>query len=189
MSKERIEKQIGVIGSDSRNDPEISKETYEKAKEVGRLIAESGATLLTGAGGGLPLAAAEGAHKAGGLVVGISPEANLNAHAGKGLPVEPFDVLIFEGSGYNGRVVPLIRSCQGGVVVIRGGAGTMKEITNALVEFRGDVVRPVAILTGTGGVADENLEQIIRWGEQKGVPIIHDTEPKSLLGKLIRFKA
>lgn len=80
MPKEAIEKQIGVISSDSRNDPETPKEICEKAYCVGKLIAESGATLLTGAGGGLLLEAARGARENGGLVVGISPQANLSSH-------------------------------------------------------------------------------------------------------------
>lgn len=188
MPKEAIERQIGVMGSDSRNDSEIPARVYEKAEEIGRLIADSGATLFTGASTGLPLKAAEGAYQRGGLVVGISPEANLSSHIEKGFPVEPFAVLIFEGSGFNGRVASLIRSCQGGIVVIRGGIGTMKEICNALVEFRGKAVRPIAILTGTGGVADKNLQQVINWGKQKGVPVVYDSDPKFLLEKLLESK-
>lgn len=71
---------IGVMGAGS-----CDARTAALAYEVGQRIAERGAVLLCGGGGGVMTAAAEGAQDAGGLTVGVLPgksevESPPNAH-------------------------------------------------------------------------------------------------------------
>src|SRR3989344_8558198 len=54
--------------------------TVEKAREIGRLIAERGMVLVTGATTGIPYWAAKGAKDAGGIVIGLSPSVSKLAH-------------------------------------------------------------------------------------------------------------
>src|SRR5919112_3804993 len=60
---------VAVVGSGS-----ASGELCEEAREVGRLIAERGATIVCGGGSGVIDAAARGAAEAGGTTIGILPD-------------------------------------------------------------------------------------------------------------------
>jgi uncharacterized protein (TIGR00725 family) len=57
--------QIAVIGSGAENE--------ERAEEVGRLLAERGATVVTGGLDEVMAAAARGAKSAGGTTIGVLP--------------------------------------------------------------------------------------------------------------------
>lgn len=110
---------IAVIGAGS-----CTEEENVAAYEVGRLVAERGAVLVTGGGAGVMEAASRGARDAGGLVVGILPgrdpeEAN-----------SAVDVAIPTGMGQlrNGLVVN--SGCA--VIAIGGEWGTLSEIGLAL---------------------------------------------------------
>ncbi|MDT4981866.1 MAG: hypothetical protein QOG07_3745 [Pseudonocardiales bacterium] len=105
------------------------------AREVGRLLAERGAVVVTGGLGGVMAAAAEGAAAAGGMSIGLLPgtdRADGNTHS---------TVLIPTGLG-EGRNVLLVRSADG-LVAVGGSWGTLTEIALAR---RADV--PVVCLEG-----------------------------------------
>ncbi len=57
--------QVSVVGSGSEHE--------ENAEQVGRLLAECGATVVTGGLGEVMAAAARGAKSAGGTTIGILP--------------------------------------------------------------------------------------------------------------------
>ena len=61
--------QVGVIGA-AWEDPELN----QLAESVGKLLAESGATLVCGGMGGVMEAACRGARTAGGRTAGILPD-------------------------------------------------------------------------------------------------------------------
>jgi uncharacterized protein (TIGR00725 family) len=63
-------KRVSVIGSGGC---EEGSEAWGLAEEVGRLLAEAGATVLCGGLGGVMEAVARGAAEAGGTVIGIVP--------------------------------------------------------------------------------------------------------------------
>ena len=72
--------------------------TTEKAEAIGRLIAERGMILVTGATTGIPFWAAKGAKEAGGMVIGLSPAASKAAHVKSyRLPTEYHDLIIYTG--------------------------------------------------------------------------------------------
>ncbi len=169
---------IGVMGAASG---QHSAELLEKARAVGKAIAEKGCILMYGATIGLPLAAAQGAKEANGFVVGVSPAANEQEHLEKfKYPFDACDAIIFTGFGYPGRNVVLVRSCDA-IILVGGRIGTMSEFAVAYAEQR-----PVGILQGSGGFADqvERLEREVLKGEKK-TPIIAESDPKSLVEKLV----
>ena len=105
--------------------PGRADESQERsAFEVGRLLAERGAVVVTGGLGGVMAAACRGARSAGGMTVGLLPgtdrsEAN-----------EWVAVAIPTGLGElrNGLVV---RACEA-LIAVGGGYGTLSEIALAL---------------------------------------------------------
>lgn len=94
------------------------------AEDVGRLLAEAGAVLLTGGSGGVMAAASRGAAQAGGLVVGVLPGEDAGqANPWVGLP-------IVTGMG-EARNAILVRTAQA-VIAVGGEYGTLSEIAFAL---------------------------------------------------------
>ena len=161
---------MGSAGGD------LAPEVRQKARELGEQIARHGCVILTGACPGLPHESVLGAKQAGGLVVGISPALGLDEHKSRYLsPYEGYDVIIFTGSGLMGREITTIRSCD--IVAIVGGrSGTLGEFAIAY-----DEGKVIAVLQGTGGVAD-HLDEVVRVIEkQTGAEIIYDTDPLVLV--------
>lgn len=167
---------IGIIGSGS---VPANQEINVKSYEIGKEIAERGCILLTGSGPGLPYEAIKGAKETNGLTIGISPASNLQDHIKRyNFPTRFFDVLIFTGFGLKGRNVLFIRSCDG-VIVISGRIGTLNEFTIAYDEWK-----TIGVLKDTCGISD-SIEDIIRKSGKKGGKIIYESDPKTLVIKLI----
>jgi len=102
---------------------EATPSQLEAAKEIGRLLAQSGAIVLNGGLGGVSGAASEGAASVGGLVVGLLPDAHragANPHLTVALPTGL-------GQGRNTLIVTAAQS----VIAIGGGWGTLSEIALA----------------------------------------------------------
>ena len=110
-------------------------ETYERAREVGRLVAGRGGTVVCGGLGGVMEAAARGAREGGGTAIGILPDEDRNRANG----YLSFSVVTGIGQARNLAVV-----CSGDVVVaVGGGYGTLSELGLAM-----KVRRPVVSLGG-----------------------------------------
>jgi hypothetical protein len=170
---------IGVMGSATGS---FSKKIKELSYEVGCAIAKNDCITITGACPGLPLEAARGARKAGGLVVGISPGLSEWEHINKyHSPVEHHDVLVFTGSGLMGREVVNIRSSD--IVIIVGGrSGTLGEFSIAF-----DEGKLIGILEGTGGITSE-IRDIVKIVKKKtGAKIIYGKDPHKLVRSLLIF--
>ena len=108
-------------------------ELYRKAREVGRLVAERGGTLVCGGLSGVMEAAARGATEAGGTAIGVLPgEDRERAN-------EYLTYYITTGTGHARNLAVV---CSGEVVIAVGGEyGTLSEIGLAL-----KVGRPVVAL-------------------------------------------
>ena len=111
--------QVAVVGA-----ADCDEEAYERARDVGRLLAEAGCTLLTGGPGGVMEAASRGASEAGGSVVGVLP--GNDAAAANGW----VQTAIATGCG-EARNAMLVNSADG-VVAVAGGWGTLSELAFAL---------------------------------------------------------
>ena len=122
---------IGVMGAASSGN---DKDSLEKARLAGKAIAEKGCILFYGATIGYPLAAAQAAKQANGLVVGVSPAVNKEEHKEKyKYPTGSCDVVVYTGFGFQGRNVVLVRSCDA-IVIVSGRIGTMSEFSTAYGE-------------------------------------------------------
>ncbi|WP_282776301.1 MULTISPECIES: LOG family protein [unclassified Nocardia] len=108
----------------------------DNAREIGRLLAEAGATVLCGGGTGVMAAVAEGASRAGGLVIGVRPD-NDREQVCDGL-----SAVLYTNMG-EARNAVIVWSADA-VIVVGGSWGTLSEV--ALARRRGGV--PVV---GIGG--------------------------------------
>ena len=110
---------IGIIGAGI-----CSKEVYQTAETLGRLIAERGDTLICGGLGGVMEAAAKGAKSKGGTTIGILP--GLSAE-----DANPFiDIPIVTGLSHARNVI-IVRSSDI-LIAVAGKYGTLSEIAIAL---------------------------------------------------------
>lgn len=157
----------------------------QKAEEVGREIIRQGGILITGATSGIPDFSAKGAKEEGGIVIGVSPAASYQHHLKTyKLPTQYYDTIIFTGFDYSGRNLLLTKSSDA-VIVICGGFGTLNEFTIALEDNK-----PIGVLTGTGGTAEEisslliNIKDPHRHGAGK---VVFSNEPKELVAKLVKL--
>jgi uncharacterized protein (TIGR00725 family) len=117
--------QVSVIGSGTEHE--------ENAEQVGRLLAERGATVVTGGLGEVMTAAARGAKGAGGTTIGILPtETRESAN-------EWIDHVVVTGIGH-ARNLAVVGSGDA-VIAVGGRYGTLAEIGLALT-----LGRPVVVL-------------------------------------------
>jgi uncharacterized protein (TIGR00725 family) len=106
---------VSVVGSGT-----ASGELYEKARQIGRLVAERGGTLICGGRSGVMEAAARGAAEAGGTAIGILPDED-RTRANKYLSHS-----IATGTGHARNLAVV---CSGDVIIAVGGEyGTLSEI-------------------------------------------------------------
>ncbi len=116
--------QVAVVGSGTEHE--------DSAEHVGRLLAERGATVVTGGLGEVMAAAARGAKSAGGTTIGILPgETRANANAW-------LDHVVVTGIGH-GRNLAVVASGDA-VIAVGGRYGTLAEIGFALTLDRTVVV-------------------------------------------------
>jgi uncharacterized protein (TIGR00725 family) len=137
--------QVSVVGSGTEHE--------ERAEAVGRLLAERGATVVTGGLGEVMAAASRGARSAGGTTIGILP-GETRAAANEWL-----DHVVVTGIGH-GRNLAVVASGDA-VIAVGGRYGTLAEIGFALT-----LGRPVVVLepgwdvegTQRAGTPDEAVE-------------------------------
>jgi uncharacterized protein (TIGR00725 family) len=117
--------QVSVIGSGTEHE--------ENAEQVGRLLGERGATVVTGGRGEVMAAAARGAKSAGGTTIGILPtETREGVNAW-------IDHVVVTGIGH-ARNLAVVASGDA-VIAVGGRYGTLAEIGFALT-----LGRPVVVL-------------------------------------------
>ena len=117
--------QVSVIGSGAEHEG--------SAETVGRLLAERGATVVTGGLGEVMAAASRGAKGAGGTTIGILPGESREA-------ANPWlDHVVVTGIGH-GRNLAVVASGDA-VIAVGGRYGTLAEIGFALT-----LGRPVVVL-------------------------------------------
>ncbi len=110
---------IAVIGG-----RKADRALLREAEEIGRLLAQQGATVVTGGLGGVMEAASRGAKLAGGTTVGILP------HDNRKEANDFIDVAVATGMGI-GRNAIIARTADG-FIAVGGEYGTLSEIAFAL---------------------------------------------------------
>ncbi|MEI7539470.1 MAG: hypothetical protein WCJ36_01715 [Candidatus Saccharibacteria bacterium] len=173
--------QICVSGAASGATIEAS---HQLAFDLGKAIAKSGKTLMTGATVGLPWFAAQGAFSVKdrvGASIGFSPASSFREHVVVyKLPTVEFDYINFTGMAYVGRNVHLVRSSDA-VITVGGRMGSLHEFATAL-----ESQKVVGVLLGSGGLADY-IPTLLQNVEAPGTKnIIYDNNPERLVEKIIK---
>lgn len=173
---------IGVMGS-AREVGGGEEDTRLRllANRLGRLIAERGSVLITGATTGFPDLISRSARSAGGVTIGISPAIGREEHVSRyGLPDDAADVIIYTGFGLRGRNVVNVRSSDI-VIIFEGGFGTLNEFTIAYEEGK-----VIGVLEGTGGAADRIRDLVTLESQREGPNLIFDSNPEALVDACLR---
>lgn len=147
---------VGVMGG-----ARVSEDVEETARRLGQAIADEGWILLNGGrDAGVMRASAEGAQRAGGLVVGILPGRDKDRRVAEGV-----DVPVVTGLGEARNNVNVLSSDV--VVALPGGAGTLSEAALAaktstplvLVDWEDE---DVPRLLATYGVQASSVQESVR---------------------------
>lgn len=113
-------RQIAVIGSGGCGE---ESEAWRLAEQVGRLLAEAGVTVVCGGGGGVMEAAAHGAARAGGSVIGVLPWVSAD-------DANPYCTQVVATGIGHARNLAVVASGEA-AIAIDGEWGTLSEIAHA----------------------------------------------------------
>jgi len=187
---------IGVYGSN------ISEGEQAEAlgKELGKILAQYHCIVITGACSGMPYIVAREAAQHGAEVWGFTPELNAEAQR-RAYPND--DITIYkrllyvpptykelfianpesEALDWAGRlkyrnVISTINSDAG--IIISGGWGTLNEFTNLIYDGK-----PIGVLTGTGGLADELPVLYPKLRKKSQSVVVFENDPEKLVIELI----
>ena len=129
---------------------------FEAARELGRLIAQRGHTLIFGGGrSGLMGACADAAHEQGGSVIGVMP-------ASSDKPGQVYDkstVLILTDTVSQRKMLMVNNSDA--LIVLPGGLGTMDELFDTLARRQAGQHRKSVALISTLGFYD-GLDKLLK---------------------------
>jgi len=131
---------VTVFGS-ARTHP--GEQTYELAREIGRMLAREGYAVITGGGPGVMEAAHRGCQEGGGLSIGLNielpHEQSLNTHVDMGIEFRYFFA----------RKTMFVKYADG-FVILPGGFGTLDELFEALTLIQvGKIEHFPVVLVGT----------------------------------------
>lgn len=158
-----------------------SRDTVEKAREIGREIVRQGAILVSGATTGIPNETARGCKEEGGFSIGLSPAVSEKEHTKVyHLPTKYYDVLIYTGFDYAGRNFLMTRTADA-VIIVCGRIGTLNEFTITFEDKK-----PVGVLLESGRIADE-IQHILEVAKRGEGVIVYDREPKTLVEKVLEL--
>jgi hypothetical protein len=147
--------QIAVVGGG-----ECPPDVYERARLLGRLLAEQGHVVICGGLGGVMEAVCCGAREAGGTAVGILPGEKESAN-------RCVSIVIATGMGHARNVI-VVKSSDA-VVAFPGEHGTLSEIAMAL-----KMGKPVISLGGwklPGLLEAGDPEEVVKMLGRKGAKI------------------
>ena len=125
------EKIVTIFGGSKCRETDLE---YSQALRVGELLADAGFTICTGGYSGTMEAASRGAHERGGRVIGITMKqftSEPNRYLTEKIPSEHF---------YERLQRLIIRSA--GYIALRGGMGTVTEISLVWNKFQTRVLEP-----------------------------------------------
>ncbi len=134
---------------------QIDDRYFQDARQLGRLMAERGVTLVNGAGNmGLMAESAEGCLEAGGKAIGVIPTFMIKegwCHEGMTEIIETADM--------HERQARIAQMTDGGIF-LPGGCGTLAEMTELITwKQLGLYLKPI-ILLNTGGYFDSLLNTL-----------------------------
>ena len=137
-------------------------EVYQKAEQIGKLLAENGFAVITGGGPGVMEAANKGAASAGGNSIGLNIE----------LPLEqkpnPYANITLHFRYFFVRKVMFVKYAVA-YIILPGGFGTMDELLESMTLIQTQKIRPFpVILVGSNywkGFLDWMKEKVLKDGK------------------------
>ncbi|MGB9596571.1 MAG: LOG family protein [Candidatus Poribacteria bacterium] len=175
---ENREKIVAVFGSSrARSD----NETYNKAYETGKLLAEAGFIVCNGGYSGVMEASAKGAKQANGKTIGITTDAFKELSVNKWIDQE-----IKTGS-YIERLQKIVETANA-FIVLKGGIGTLSELSiiwcsNVIREIR----KPVVLVGDSWEKVIKEMTKRLIISPQEMLAITMVREPKSAVEILKRM--
>lgn len=187
---------IGVYGSS------VSEGAQAEAlgKALGDALATRGCTIITGACSGMPYVVAHEAAQQGAPVWGFTPAINAEEHQ-RAYPRDDASIytrLVYVPQNYaelfvkqpasaaldwserlKYRNVISTINCDAGII-ISGSWGTLNEFTNLIYEGK-----PIGVLTGTGGLADQLPDWFSRLRKKSDSVVLFESDPQRLMEMVI----
>jgi uncharacterized protein (TIGR00730 family) len=114
---------ISIFGGSA---PSPGSPAYEEARQLGRLLVEAGFSVATGGYDGTMAAVSQGAHEAGGHVVGVITDLFMR----RGLQPNTWVRVVVNFPTLRERLMHLVTSSDG-LVALKGGVGTLSEVALA----------------------------------------------------------
>ena len=145
---------ISVFGSSA---PPPDSQDYEQARQVGRLLAEAGFVVATGGYSGTMAAVSQGAHEAGGHVVGVT-STRIESFRARGANEWVLEEIRFET--LRDRLLHLVTN-NVGMITLPGGIGTLSEMALAwsFLQVSEIETRPLVLL---GDIWRETIQTFYR---------------------------
>jgi uncharacterized protein (TIGR00730 family) len=138
----------------------------DAARELGRLIAQRGHTLVWGASDvGLMKVLADAVHDAGGRLVGVS----VDFLADRARPLQPPDRLTVAADLAERKALLLAESDA--IVIMVGGTGTLDEATEILELRKHGLHDKPVVLLNTDGFYDGLRQQLTRMDSEGFLPV------------------
>ncbi|HEX3560205.1 MAG TPA: LOG family protein [Pyrinomonadaceae bacterium] len=152
-----MERMVTIFGGSKCSE---GSEEYVQARRVGQLLAEKGFTICTGGYLGVMEAASRGAHERGGRVLGVLMN-QFKSEPNRYLTDKVASAHFYE------RLQNLIQRSVG-FIAIRGGAGTVTELSLVWNKLQTKVIgpRPLVLLGGCWPPVIEALSAHLVVGEQ-----------------------
>ncbi|HEY3991265.1 MAG TPA: hypothetical protein VGM01_00175 [Ktedonobacteraceae bacterium] len=188
---------IGVYGS-NLNEGETATAL---GTTLGKALARQGCIVITGGCSGMPYVVAQAAAREGAAVWGFSPELTyeqqIAAYPDDDITI--YQRLIYIPQDYRARfgaspltaehdhaarlkyrnVVSTINSDAG--IIISGSWGTLNEFTNLIYDGK-----PIGVLTGSGGLADELADFYPKLRKRSNSVVIFENDPERLVPELLK---
>lgn len=130
---------VAVLGSSRLAE---DHEWWQRAHELGALLAAAGYTVVTGGYGGLMAAVSRGAHEAGGHVIGLP------MRGWRALTPNPWNDELRWADDYGSRLAHLLR-CEA-VLALPGGVGTLAEMFTTWAAVQTEPEAPALVVLGEG---------------------------------------
>lgn len=188
---------IGIFGSNILE----SEQAIRLAQELGNELAKKNCIVITGACSGMPYAVAATAKQKGAEVWGFTPARDIaeqkSAYPSDDITV--YDRLFYVPQHYEQlfypaekppvaqdwdarlkyrNVISTINADAG--IIVSGGWGTLNEFTNLIYEGK-----PIGVLMGTGGLADELPQWFPRLRKKSESQVLFSSAPDEIVTLLI----
>lgn len=188
---------IGVYGSNI-NEGEVATSL---GRALGKALVECACIIITGACSGMPYVVAHEAARHGATVWGFTPELDARGQQAA-YPADDITIyqrLVYVPQNYHTlfgvndlstdrdhaarlkyRNAISTINCDAGII-ISGSWGTLNEFTNLIYDGK-----PIGVLTGTGGLADELRDFYPRLRKRSDSVVFFENEPEKLVDSLLR---